>query len=154
MTLYLPTGLTGNNLMNFEYWPAGHLTVFTRRALRAILFGVFGISWVATLGAQDGLSDSDSAPDRPNILWLSTEDIGPQLGCYGDPVAKTPNLDALADRGMVFDIAWSNYPVCAPARTTIITGMYAVANGGGHMRCSRPLPQGVAQRFRESLDVT
>ena len=72
--------------------------------------------------------------DRPNILWLSTEDIGPQLGCYGDPVAKTPNLDALAGRGMLFDVAWSNYPVCAPARTTIITGMYAAANGAGHMR--------------------
>ena len=82
--------------------------------------------------------------DRPNILWLSTEDIGPQLGCYGDPVAKTPNLDALAGRGMLFDVAWSNYPVCAPARTTIITGMYAAANGAGHMRCSRPLPEGVA----------
>ena len=141
--------------MNLKYGPTRQPTFFTRQAIRAILIGLFGISLALPLDAQDRLSDSDSDSDsdRPNILWLSTEDIGPQLGCYGDPVAKTPNLDALADRGMVFDIAWSNYPVCAPARTTIITGMYAVANGGGHMRCSRPLPQGVAmfpQLLREA----
>ena len=90
------------------------------------------------------------AQGRPNILWLTAEDIGPQLGCYGDSVAKTPNLDAMAARGMVFDVAWSNYPVCAPARTTIITGMYAAANGAGHMRCLRPLPDGV-EMFPEIL---
>lgn len=79
--------------------------------------------------------------DRPNILWLSAEDIGPQLGCYGDKVAQTPNLDALANRGMVYDVAWSNYPVCAPARSTIITGTYAATHGAGHMRSSRSLPK-------------
>ena len=84
---------------------------------------------------------SNAADDMPNILWLSTEDIGPHLGCYGDKVAKTPNLDALAKKGMAYDVAWSNYPVCAPARTTIITGIYAAAHASGHMRCSVPLDQ-------------
>lgn len=101
----------------------------------------FVISLASTpAGAQTGDARSKG---RPNILWLTAEDIGPQLGCYGDSVAKTPNLDAMAARGMVFDVAWSNYPVCAPARTTIISGMYAAANGAGHMRCLRPLPNGV-----------
>ncbi len=72
--------------------------------------------------------------ERPNILWLTCEDIGPDLGCYGDDYADTPNLDALAGRGMRYNNAWSNAPVCAPARTCIITGMYAPANGAEHMR--------------------
>lgn len=80
--------------------------------------------------------------DQPNILWLTTEDVGPELSCYGDSTAETPALDSLAKKGLVFDIAWSNYPVCAPARTTIITGMYASSLGAGHMRSSIPLPSG------------
>lgn len=82
------------------------------------------------------------AADKPNILWISTEDINPNLGCYGDPYAETPNLDALAKKGMIFLHAWSNAPVCAPARTTIISGMYPPSTGGEHMRSSVPLPEG------------
>ena len=82
-------------------------------------------------------------PQQPNVLWLSTEDIGPQLACYGDTTAKTPRLDALAAQGLTYDIAWSNYPVCAPARTTIITGMYAGSLGAGNMRSSAKLPANV-----------
>ena len=87
--------------------------------------------------------DPKTAQERPNILWLSTEDIGPHLGCYGDPDAVTPHLDELAARSVVYDIAWSNYPVCAPARTTIIGGMYAAANAAGNMRSETHLPSGV-----------
>jgi uncharacterized sulfatase len=83
-----------------------------------------------------------SEPERPNILWLSTEDIGPHLGCYGCDV-KTPNLDAFAKRSLTYDTAWSNYPVCAPARTTIITGMYATVLGAGNMRCGAVKPEGL-----------
>jgi uncharacterized sulfatase len=93
------------------------------------------------------------AADRPNILWLTTEDIGPNLGCYGDAYAVTPNLDAFAKRSQLFQHAWSNAPVCAPARTTIISGMYPTSTGGEHMRSSVPLPQGVKmypQMLREA----
>lgn len=75
------------------------------------------------------------AADRPNILWLSAEDIGPHLGCYGFPI-ETPEIDAFADQSLRFQNAWSNYPVCAPARTTIITGIYATSLGAGNMRCA------------------
>ena len=61
------------------------------------------------------------ASDLPNILWLTSEDNGPHLGCYGDKYADTPNLDALAAKGMIYTRAISNAPVCAPARTTIIS---------------------------------
>lgn len=81
--------------------------------------------------------------DKPNILWLSCEDIGQHLGCYGYDTVKTPNLDALAARSLTYDLAWSNYPVCAPARTTIITGMYATSLGAGNMRCNAIKPDDV-----------
>src|SRR5262245_43737114 len=81
--------------------------------------------------------------DRPNILWITCEDIGPQLGCYGDTYAKTPNLDVLASRGARYRMAWSNAPVCAPARTTIISGMYPTSTGSEHMRSLVKLPEGM-----------
>jgi N-sulfoglucosamine sulfohydrolase len=71
---------------------------------------------------------------RPNILWLSLEDCSPRLGCYGDPVARTPHLDALAAAGRRYEQAYSTAPVCAPARCAIITGCYAASIGAQHMR--------------------
>lgn len=80
------------------------------------------------------------AADRPNILWLTSEDHGPEMGCYGDRIARTPNIDALAAKGMLFKHAWSTAPVCAPARTAILTGLYPSSSGGLHMRSMVSLP--------------
>src|SRR5262249_41174052 len=82
------------------------------------------------------------APPRPNILWLTCEDINPHLGCYGDRYATTPNLDALAAKGLRYLHAWSCAPVCAPARTTIISGLYPPCTGAEHMRSMVNLPSG------------
>lgn len=79
---------------------------------------------------------------RPNILWLTCEDSSPNLGCYGDSYATTPNLDAFAKRSLRYRVAWSNAPVCAPARTTIISGMYPPSTGGGNMRSFTRLAPG------------
>ena len=86
---------------------------------------------------------SAPAQNRPNILWLSSEDNGPALGAYGDRYADTPALDRLAERGQIYLNAWSNAPVCAPARTAIITGMYPTATGSQHMRSRVRLPDGI-----------
>lgn len=80
--------------------------------------------------------------NQPNFLWLTSEDHGPQMGCYGDRYATTPNIDALAAKGMLFKKCWSNGPVCAAARTTIISGMYPPSTGAEHMRSMVELPQG------------
>src|SRR5262245_21972784 len=80
---------------------------------------------------------------RPNILWITNEDMGPHLGCYGDGYATTPNLDRLAARGMMYRHAWSCAPVCAPARTTIISGLYPPSCGAEHMRSLVPMPEGM-----------
>jgi len=91
-------------------------------------------AWVPVATAQ--------TPERPNILWLTSEDHGPHMGCYGDALARTPHVDALAARGMRFLRAWSVCPVCAPARTAIISGMYPASLGGEHMRSMVPMPAG------------
>ena len=78
--------------------------------------------------------------DLPNILWITSEDNGPHLGCYGDTYAHTPNLDALAAKGVIYRNAWSTAPVCAPARTTLISGVYPPATGGQHMRSMVKMP--------------
>ncbi len=89
-----------------------------------------------------GLCNATYADERPNILWLSSEDNGPHLGCYGDKYSTTPNLDALAKKGCVYLHVWSNAPVCAPARTALITGMYPTSLGAEHMRSLVPMPKG------------
>ena len=71
---------------------------------------------------------------RPNILWVSFEDTNPFYGCYGDAVARTPNLDRLAADGCRWPNAFSTAGVCAPARSAVITGMYPTSIGTHHMR--------------------
>ncbi|NCB07578.1 MAG: sulfatase, partial [Bacteroidia bacterium] len=72
--------------------------------------------------------------ELPNIIWLTSEDNSPFLGCYGDTFATTPNLDKLASEGFLYTHAFANAPVCAPARNTIITGIYACSGGNENMR--------------------
>jgi arylsulfatase A-like enzyme len=80
---------------------------------------------------------------RPNILWISCEDTGPQLGCYGDRYALTPNIDRLASQGVRYTHAHAVAGVCAPSRSGIITGMYPSTLGSQYMRCRITLPQNV-----------
>lgn len=80
---------------------------------------------------------------RPNILWITSEDNGPQIGAYGDSYATTPNLDALAAKGYRYRVAWSNGPVCGASRTALITGVHPPSTGGEHMRSLVPLPASI-----------
>ncbi len=87
---------------------------------------------------------------RPNILWISCEDISPNLGCYGDPHAITPNLDQLAAEGIRFTRAFTPAGVCAVVRSGVITGMYPPSIGSQHMR-SRIIPPPNVKAFAEIL---
>ena len=80
------------------------------------------------------------ATDRPNILWVVSEDNIPLLGSFADPIARTPHLDTLASRGIRFTNTHSPAPVCAPTRASIIAGRYAPGVGTQHMRSMVPLP--------------
>lgn len=98
---------------------------------------------VMVIGLLAGLSSAQTTATRPNILWISCEDYSPDFSFYGDIHSYTPNLDKLAAAGCVFTRAFSTAPVCAPSRSSIITGLYAASIGTHHMRTSVPLPAGV-----------
>ncbi|HEX2974680.1 MAG TPA: sulfatase [Bacteroidales bacterium] len=87
---------------------------------------------VASLMAMNTFAQQSQK--RPNIIWISTEDMSPHLGCYGDKVAKTPNIDRLASQGIRFTNVFTSAAISAPVRAGIITGMYQTSIGCMHMR--------------------
>ena len=85
------------------------------------------------------------AADRPNIVWLTSEDNSVHYAkLYNENGASMPNIEALADHGLVFNHAFSNAPVCSVARTTLLTGAYAPRIGTQFHRRSKmvPMPEG------------
>ncbi len=80
------------------------------------------------------------AGDKPNILWITVEDMSPVLGAYGDTYATTPNLDAFAKESVRYTNAFAAAPVCSPSRSSLITGMWAPSLGTSQMRSTFPIP--------------
>ena len=82
---------------------------------------------------------------KPNVLLLLVDDLKPAMGCYGDEHAITPHMDALAKRGVRFDLAYCNQAVCAPSRFTLMLGAHSTSTGlyglGSHLR--RVIPNAV-----------
>lgn len=75
--------------------------------------------------------------DKPNILWIITEDLSPDLGCYGNSFVKTPNIDKLASEGARYTNAFVTSPVCSPSRSAFMTGMYQTSIGVHQHRSHR-----------------
>jgi len=73
--------------------------------------------------AQPANKPDAKAPGRPNVLFIAVDDLRPDIGCYGNTVAKTPNIDRIASRGIVFNRAYCQQAVCSPSRTAILTGL-------------------------------
>ncbi len=101
-----------------------------RRVLNQLL-SIFLGALVMAAGA------SGAADDRPNILLLMAEDLSPRIGAFGDAVALTPNIDALAKQGTRYTRTFTTAGVCAPSRAAHITGMHQISWGGQHMRAGR-----------------
>ena len=98
-----------------------------------------GALWVAATGIV-AAGAAPSTPVGPNILWITCEDTSPNLGCYGDAYAITPNLDRLARQGVRYSKAFATASVCSPARSCLITGLYATSLGTQNLRSSFPVP--------------
>lgn len=98
------------------------------------------IAGTTVAGTWPVLASGAGKAKRPSFLVMTFEDISPRLGCYGDSIAKTPILDALAKRGHIFTNMYASSPVCAPARATWITGVYPSALGAHHMRTELKKP--------------
>lgn len=103
------------------------------------LFRVLAVMLVVPLSAAV-VPQGARAASRPNILWITCEDLSPHLGCYGDRFAHTPNLDRFAEQAVRYTHAFATASVCTPARSTLITGLYASSLGTQHLRGPQPLP--------------
>jgi arylsulfatase A-like enzyme len=102
--------------------------------VKSICIVIFSLYSAILLTNCQGQQSSD-VPIRPNILWIVCEDQSPQFFPeYGDSIVSLPTLASLASDGLVFDRAYATVPVCAPARSSIITGMYPTTLGTHNMR--------------------
>ncbi len=132
-----------------------------RQFTRTVAGGLAGASIASSVpfASPRAVSNTRGQANRPNILWLSCEDVSPQLGCYGDPNAVTPVLDALAAEGIRYENAFTTSGVCAPNRSSIITGVYSTTLGTHHMRSGgegtersiKPVPPPHIRAFTEYL---
>jgi len=112
----------------------------TRRDfLKALGFYTSAFAFSGCAGAPDRAVWRVSK-DKPNILWITCEDISPYLGCYGDSYAKTANIDKFARQGVLYTKAFVTAPVCAPVRSCLVTGVYATSLGTQHLRSEIKLP--------------
>ncbi|HZZ44126.1 MAG TPA: sulfatase-like hydrolase/transferase [Tepidisphaeraceae bacterium] len=127
------------------------LQIRLNQLLSTLLRALRGKSVFFVLILLLGLSLRAATPTtRPNFLFISTEDICPDLHCYGDAYATTPNLDRFASQGIRFERAFSTAPVCSPSRASIITGMYAASIGAQYHR-SDIIPAPDVRCFTEYL---
>jgi len=95
------------------------------------------------------------AQDRPNILWLTCEDNNVDwVGCYGNTHAETPNIDRLAEEGFQYMHCYANAPVCAPMRSTWITGIHSISTGTFPMRSRYNIPHDQIQYYPDHLKAT
>lgn len=109
------------------------------------------------LAAAGALPAAPAGPDRPNVLYVILEDIGPQLSCYGEPLVRTPHLDRFAAQGIRFNSAYTTGPVCSASRSALMTGCYQARIGAHQHRTwnwhKKPLPppiRHVSEWFRDA----
>ena len=91
-------------------------------------------------GLLDLSGKAQNNEERPNILWIVSEDNSPFIGAYSDSFATTPNIDRFARQAVRYTNAFAAAPVCAPSRSALITGMYPSSLGTEHMRSTYPVP--------------
>jgi len=102
--------------------------------------------------------NAQSAVGKPNVLFIAVDDLRVQLGCYNDPIAQTPNIDALADRGLLFQRAYCQQALCNPSRASVMTGRYqdslGIWNLTTHFRETHPGIVTLPERFKQEGYIT
>ena len=123
-----------------DYWPQTSIKIGAI-LIAACLYLTACISPPTETQAKQDPVASAQMPDRPNILLVVFEDMGPRIGAYGDDVAKTPILDAFAAQSILYENVFTTAGVCAPSRSSLITGHYQQSIGTQHMRTATDGPQ-------------
>lgn len=100
-----------------------------------------GIGLLSLISTPAISNQQEEEKELPNILWINCEDVSPNWGCYGDMFATTPNIDLLASKGIVFDLAFAPASISTPSRSTLITGIYATSLGTQHLRSTVKRPE-------------
>src|SRR4051794_27373818 len=85
--------------------------------------GLLGLIFLNLVASARAEAPASSKP-KLNVLFIAVDDLNTRLGCYGAPYVKTPNVDRLAARGVRFDRAYCQYPVCNGSRTSVLSGLY------------------------------
>src|SRR6056297_226203 len=127
--------------VNYEAFPS----ILSTNPGAIMRLGVFGllILQAVSLTAEN---------EKPNVLFIISDDLNTRMGCYGDPQVQTPNIDALAARGVRFDAAYCQYPLCGPSRNSMLTGLYPNQTGieGNAVVFRQTIPEQISlpQAFR------
>ena len=111
------------------------MKIDTTRGKKWVFFNTIFLVLISCQTKKDSTSSpKNQSTERPNILWLVTEDMGSYIPSFGDSTIVTPNLSRLASEGVAYPNFYSASGVCAPSRAAITTGMYASSIGANHMR--------------------
>ena len=119
--------------------------------LLPMLFRIRPLFYATVLAVFCLANSGLGAKAKPNVLFIAVDDLNNDLGCYGHPLVQSPNIDRLARRGMRFDRAYCQYPVCNPSRASLMTGLYpeqtGVLSNAGDFRKRHPDITTLSQHF-------
>ncbi|MBD3419599.1 MAG: sulfatase-like hydrolase/transferase [Chitinivibrionales bacterium] len=128
---------SGTHAKSHSHWRAQMNHHITRRGFLAYA----GLG--AGMLALPRFAFARRAQQKPNVLWITIEDAGCQLGCYGDTAAKTPFLDQFSQECVRFTNAYSSSGVCGPSRSCVAGGMFPATMGADHFHCRARVPTGM-----------